>query len=332
MGWPLLERFPAVQAMAPVALCDLPTPVSPLPDIGTHCWAKRDDVSAHPYGGNKLRKLEWVLPEIRRQQARRVITLGATGTNAGLATALLCQREQLDCHIFTFPQPDSPVVRRNRAAMRAAGAIFHDRRSLLSAALGWYLHPGRLTKGHYFLYAGCSNPVATLAYANAMLELKQQVDAGLCPAPRDIVVAAGSGATVAGMLVGNLISGLNSRVHAIQVAQDRLGPFSVCNARLVTHMARQAWQQLALPEADFRTDSLHWHDRYLGPGYGHPTAASRDAITTGQANGLTLETTYSGKAFAAFCELAEHTSTPCLFWQTFNSQPVTLPANDTPTD
>ena len=158
MSWPLLNRFAHLASLAPVALCDLPTPMEPLPKQGPLCWVKRDDISAHPYGGNKLRKLEWVLGEIRQRPIKRVVTLGATGTNAGLATALLCEQEQLSCDIFTFPQPDSPVVHQNRQRIQRAGAQLHDRNNLLRAALGWYLHPGRLRGDHYFLYAGCPTP------------------------------------------------------------------------------------------------------------------------------------------------------------------------------
>lgn len=154
-----------------------------------------------------------------------------------------------------------------------------------------------------------------------MLELQQQIDDSLCPAPADIVVAAGSGATVAGLLVGNQLSGLNARIHAVQVAQDHLGPFSVCNARLVIRMARQCWQQLGLPREQFDSRFLQWHDDYLGTGYGHPTAASIQAVNAAAHSGLTLENTYTGKAFAAFLALANTAVQPCLFWNTFNSHP-----------
>ena len=296
MSWPLLTRFPHLANLAPVALCDLPTPVEPLPEQSPLCWVKRDDISAHPYGGNKLRKLEWILPDIRREDAHTVVTLGATGTNAGLATSLLCRNEGLQCDIFTFPQPDSPVV-------------------------SWYLHPGRLKRGYYFLYAGCSNPVATLGYVNAMLELKQQIDEGLCPAPAALVVAAGSCATAAGLLVGSQISGLNTRIHAVQVAPTRLGPFSVCNARLTLGMAHTAWQQLGEP-GELNPHLLHWHDNYLGKGYGQASELTRQAKTQAARQGLLVEDTYSGKAFAALSAISQQQPGPTLFWHTFNAHPL----------
>ena len=99
MPWPLLERYPELAMLNPSALCTLPTPVEPLPGLGANCWVKRDDISARPYGGNKLRKLEWILPDIRREDAHTVVTLGATGTNAGLATSCSPERRTAMRHL-----------------------------------------------------------------------------------------------------------------------------------------------------------------------------------------------------------------------------------------
>lgn len=125
--WPLLQRFAALQSLAPVALCQLPTPVQAVPGH-TSLWVKRDDLTRADQGGNKPRKLEFVLADIRRRGANRVITLGATGTNAGVATALMCQREGLACEVITFPQPDSDIVSLNQRLMRNAGARLSARR------------------------------------------------------------------------------------------------------------------------------------------------------------------------------------------------------------
>ncbi|MGB1220320.1 MAG: pyridoxal-phosphate dependent enzyme, partial [Alcanivoracaceae bacterium] len=142
---PLLNRFPQLRAsLAPTPLCDLPTPVQHLSSLGGHAWVKRDDLTASEYGGNKMRKLEFILADMDRHKARHVVTLGATGTNAGVAAALACHNTGRSCDIFTFPQPDTDTVRKNRALMEHYGARCLPRRNLLSAALGWYLHPGRL--------------------------------------------------------------------------------------------------------------------------------------------------------------------------------------------
>lgn len=319
-SWPLFERFPVLSVLKPVALCDLPTPVEHLAGLASNAWLKRDDLTRTDQGGNKPRKLEFVLADIRRRKAKRVITLGATGTNAGVATALMCHREGLRCEVITFPQPDTAVVRANHQAMLDAGARLRARHSLLGAALNWYLHPRRLDPSSYFLYAGCSNPVATYAYINAALELAEQIGQGKLPKPAEIVVAAGSGATVAGLCVGAALALPGTRIHAVQVAPGKLGPFSVCHPDTINAMRRRAWKDLrrlepALPASP--ADNLTWHDEYLGPGYGESTPAAASAMKSGATAGLTLETTYSGKSFACFLDRLEQADGDVLFWQTY---------------
>lgn len=317
--FPLLQRFPALSALQPVSLCTLPTPVAQFPDKAT-LWVKRDDLTREDQGGNKPRKLEFVLADIRRRGADRVITLGATGTNAGVATALLCQRENLACEVITFPQPDSDIVRLNQQLMRSAGATLTPRDSLFKAALNWYLHPRRLDRNSYFLYAGCSAPVATFAYVNAMLELAGQIAAGAMPAPAHIVVAAGSGATVAGIIAGAALVLPEAKIHAVQVAPDKVGPFSACHPQVVEKMVATVWRSLRAADASLPQQCSarwQWHAEQFGDGYGVATAASRAAISEAEKSGLSLETTYSGKAFATALALTEQHRDPVLFWQTF---------------
>jgi D-cysteine desulfhydrase len=319
LHFPLLQRFPALSALQPIPLCNLPTPVETFPGKAT-LWIKRDDLTREDQGGNKPRKLEFVLADIRRRDADRVITLGATGTNAGVATALMCQRENLACEVITFPQPDSDIVRLNQQLMRGAGASLTARGSLFAAALNWYLHPRRLDRKSYFLYAGCSAPVATFAYVNAMLELAGQIDAGALPAPAHIVVAAGSGATVAGIIAGAALVLPAAEIHAVQVAPDRVGPFTACHPQVVEKMVATVWQSLRTADASLPEQCptrWQWHEDQFGDGYGVATPASRAAISEASQSGLALETTYSGKAFATALALTKQHRSPVLFWQTF---------------
>ncbi|MFN3712301.1 MAG: 1-aminocyclopropane-1-carboxylate deaminase/D-cysteine desulfhydrase [Alcanivoracaceae bacterium] len=317
--FPLLTRFPILAPLAPVSLCNTPTPLQTYAGC-SNLLIKRDDLSRDDQGGNKPRKLEFVLADIRRRRATRVITLGATGTNAGVATALLCQREGLHCDVITFPQPDSDIVQLNQALMHEAGARLVARQSLFTAALSWYLHPRRLDPRCYFLYAGCSAPVATFAYVNAMLELARQLRELQQSAPAHIVVAAGSGATVAGIIAGAALVMPETRVHAVQVAPARVGPFVACHPQVVETMVKQVWHSLHAADPSLaRQCPTHWqwHDEFYGEGYGVGTDASRQALIEGAGNGLLLEHTYSGKAFAAALKLAEQHPSTVLFWQTF---------------
>jgi D-cysteine desulfhydrase len=318
-SFPLLTRFPVLAPLAPVALCNTPTPLEPFAGR-SNLWIKRDDLSRDDQGGNKPRKLEFVLADIRRRRATRVITLGATGTNAGVATALMCQREGLRCDVITFPQPDSDIVQLNQALMREAGAQLIPRQTLLMAALNWYLHPRRFDPRCYFLYAGCSAPVATFGYVNAMLELAQQWHEHHQSAPAHIVVAAGSGATVAGIIAGAALVMPDTEIHAIQVAPAKVGPFTACHPDVVRTMVKQVWHSLRAADPSLPGQCptrWQWHDEFYGEGYGASTDLSQRALTLGAEHGLALEHTYSAKAFAAAKALAEQHPEKVLFWQTF---------------
>ncbi|MES2919022.1 MAG: pyridoxal-phosphate dependent enzyme [Pseudomonadota bacterium] len=325
--WPLFDAFPALAPLlAPVALATTPTPGEPLPCFGAQAWIKRDDLSHAVYGGNKVRKLEFVLADMRRRRARAVYTLGATGTNAGIAASMVCAAEGLPCTIISFPQPESATVASNRQWLAHFQARFEARPTLWSAVLRYYLHPARLNPRNYFLFAGCSNPVSTFGYVNAIFELREQIRAGHCPEPQEIVVAVSSASTLAGLTLGVALAGLSTRVTGVRVAAERLGPFAACTPGVVEKLERQALALLhaagaarelnAAPEATLIGE-------YFGSGYGEATPAASAAIATfRERSGLALEGTYSGKAAAAFLDRLRHATGPVLFWNTFNSRPL----------
>lgn len=325
--WPLFDAFPALAPLlAPVALAATPTPVEALPCFGAQAWIKRDDLSHASYGGNKVRKLEFVLAEMRRRRARAVYTLGATGTNAGIAASMVCADEGIPCTIITFPQTESATVARNRQWLAHFHARQEPRPTLWSAVLRYYLHPARLNPRNYFLFAGCSNPVSTFGYVNAIFELREQIRAGRCPEPQEIVVAVSSASTLAGLTLGVALAGLSTRVTGVRVAADRLGPFAACTPGVVEKLERQA---LALMHAAGAAGNLRQAPaatlvgEYFGSGYGETTAAATAAIAVfRERTGLELEGTYSGKAAAAFLDRLRDATGPVLFWNTFNSRPL----------
>ncbi|MDQ8038063.1 MAG: pyridoxal-phosphate dependent enzyme [Pedobacter sp.] len=325
--WPLFAAFPGLEAaLQPEALAALPTPVEAIPALGAKAWIKRDDISHPVYGGNKIRKLEFVLADIRRKKSRHVITFGATGTNAGIAASMICRDAGLPCTIITFPQPETATVQQNRKWLQHFGAGLQARSSLWQAVLSFYLHPGRLRSDNYFLFAGCSNPVSTFGYLNAVFELREQIEAGLCPEPADIVVAVSSASTLAGLNLGVALAGLKSRVHGIRVAAEKLGPFAACTPAVVEKMQSDAlrfMQTQGVHMPAFTLPAVNMDGTYFGSGYGEGTekAAQAMRIMT-QASGLPLESTYSGKAAAAFLDRLATATQPVLFWNTFNSRPL----------
>lgn len=324
--WPLLQNYPALASVLdPVALASLPTPVAALPAFGPQAWIKRDDLTHPVYGGNKIRKLEFVLADMRRRQVDHVITLGATGTNSGIATSMVCAQEKLPCTILMFPQPDSPTVQANQRWMQHFGAHMEHHGSLWGAVLHYYLHPQRLRRKTYFLFAGCSNPVSTFGYVNAAFELREQICSGECPEPGEIIVPVSSASTLAGLTLGVALAGLDTRVTGIRVAAEKLGPFAACTPGVVEGLEQAALAIMrphvpALPLT--KAPPVSMNGDYFGPGYGDSTPAATTAITAFRDHtGLTLESTYSGKAAAAFVDRLGTATRPVLFWNTFNSRP-----------
>lgn len=322
--WPLFDAFPSLaSSLAPLPLCTLPTPVEALPSFGNNAWIKRDDLTHGEYGGNKLRKLEFVAAEMRARNTRRVYTFGATGTNAGVAAAMVCRQLGIGCTVFTFDQPPSGTVEKNQALMRHYGAHLVHVGPLWATALCWYAHPRRLDPRSYFLFAGCSNPVATFGYANAAFELRVQVEAGLCPMPAEIIVAAGSAATLAGLTLGCSLAGMPTRVVGVRVAPAKVGPFDACTPAVVTAMMASALKRVTATNPHGKLHTLPdviLRDDWYGAGYGIATTAGDMALKNARAAGIDLEQTYSAKAFAAFEERLSRAGGPVLFWNTYSSR------------
>lgn len=323
---PLFEAYPTLgDALPCVELAELPTPVMPFGESGRG-WIKRDDLTHPLYGGNKIRKLEFIVGEWRAKNVREVITFGAIGTNAGLATALAGHLEGINCRVLLFDQPVSATVRANLGAMRQLGARLDYCGSLFRTVLTYYLHPKRLLPGHYFLFAGCANPAATFAYINAAFELQEQIRQGQLPEPTEIIVPVGSSSTLAGLSLGVQLCGLKTRVIGVRVAPSHLGPFPAWTTGTVFTQIRAAHAFLKkhLPHMTFpEPGQPELRDDYYGPGYGEPTPEALAAIERFMAStGLALEQTYSGKAAACFLDRLEAASGPVLFWNTFNSRPM----------
>jgi D-cysteine desulfhydrase len=316
-----------VRQVAPLGLGDWPTPVVALDGLGAELYVKRDDLSSALYGGNKVRKLEWLLGAARRAGAHTVVTMGGVGSNHLLATALHGRAHGLRTVGVVFDQPDTEAVRRNAAADRGAGVelVACGSKYALPAAVAWTMARLRLAelRPPVLIPGGGSSPLGALGFVNAGLELAGQVRAGALPEPRAVFVPYGTGGTAVGLALGLQLGGLASRVVAVRVIDRLLAnrPRLEALARRVRRLLRRWAPGLALPARP--AANLELRHGYIGAGYGHPTPAAEAAVAAfAERAGLRLETTYSGKAAAALLDTAASQPGPLLFWHTYSAADI----------
>jgi D-cysteine desulfhydrase len=324
----LFAHYPTLGERLPwEPLLSGPTPIELSPGLADGVWVKRDDLTSRVYGGNKVRKLEFLLADARARGHRSLLTVGATGSNHVLATALFGRALGFAAtHAVLFPQPaGADVARKERAFAEAAvGAARVPGKLLVPFGAAWRAAIA-LARGQgrpYLIGPGGSSPLGSLGYVAAGLELAAQVRAGECPAPSEIWVPVGSGGTAAGLLVGLRLAGLSARLHAVQVVER---PW--VSAGGVVRLARRIAALLVGLGVDlpprarrYRTDDLVLVTDQLGPGYAHPTPASKDACARAADAGLVLDTTYAGKTLAGL--LARPAAGPRLFWLTYFGSPT----------
>jgi D-cysteine desulfhydrase len=280
---------------------------------------KRDDESALPYGGNKARKLEWLLGRARAGGRTRVVTFGALGTNHGLATALYAARAGLACDLVLVDQPVDERVRRRLLQFVAAGARIHYGGSVWGAALRTVGLLARHPRA-FPIWIGGSSPVGVLGFVDAGLELARQVQAGELPEPERIYVAVGTGGSAAGLALALGIAGLRSRVVGVLVTdRGTLEP----SPRRIERLARRTAALLVRAGAALEPGRIalcmELDADHRGTGYGHPTPGATEAVRrAGEEAGLRLETTYTGKTLAALLARESGRSEPILFWNTYS--------------
>jgi D-cysteine desulfhydrase family pyridoxal phosphate-dependent enzyme len=277
----------------------LPTAVEPMPRLsahlgGVHLWVKRDDQTGIAFGGNKTRKLEFLLAEAQSHGARTLITWGAAQSNHCRQTAGAAARNGLACI----------VVLRGTAPPQTTGNILLDR--LLGAEVVWAgdHDPGVVAKETfdrawqdgrrpYLIPYGGSNPIGASAYAAAMGEFLDQA----IPVDR-IVFASSSGGTQSGLVVGARLFGFQGKITGISVDQ----PATV----LCEQIAKLATETASLLGHDFtfRPVDIEVNDRFLGGGYAVMGELEKEAIRTfARLEGLILDPVYTGRAGGGLMQL-----------------------------
>ncbi len=338
---PLFEQYHLLGEKLPhISLGEFPTPVQRLERLGTelgvgHLYIKRDDLSAKLYGGNKPRKLEFILGNAIRSGVREVMTFGGAGSNHALATTICAQYVGLKSISMLVPQPNARYVRDNLllghyygAELHSCGAELESVRNLPLVCLAtmYQLIHRRLKSGcfPYLIPPGGSSPLGVTGFVNAAFELRKQIANDEMPEPEYIYVACGTLGTAAGLLLGLRVAKLNSRVVSVRVTSEKF-----VNTRRMIKLINRTNSLIhsldhSFPIFEFSaTDADIRHD-YFGKRYALFTKEAMEAVSLmRECEGIKLDGTYTGKALAALIDDAKNESLrgkSVLFWNTLNSR------------
>lgn len=338
---PLFERFPLLQDKLPyVPLGEFPTPVQKLDKLGgelgmNHLYIKRDDLSGRVYGGNKPRKLEFLLGSTLRDKSREVITFGGAGSNHALATAIYARQIGLKSISMLMPQPNAHYVRRNLLMSHYCGAEMHPcgrelqsrgNMPLVFWATTYELIRHKLKSGHFpgLIPPGGSSPLGAVGFVNAAFELKSQIVNGDLPEPDFIYVATGTMGTAAGLMLGLRAADLKSRLVPVRVTS-----ITFVNTEAMVNLIEKTGALLrgaepSFPSFEFPERDIDIRHGFFGQQYALFTRESMEAVTRmRESEGIKLDGTYTGKAFAAIIEDSrkeDWRGKVVLFWNTLNSR------------
>jgi len=277
--------------MPTLALGNWPTPVRRIEGcsrtLGTEVWAKAEDGSG-TWSGNKVRKLEYLLGDAVRRGYESVTTYGVGSSTWCAATARYATASGLGARMFLAGR----VPDRLRELYVDADARVVELPGHPSLPLAYVAARARSVGSAALLPAGGSGGIGDLGSARAGAEIAASVAADEMPEPSTVFVAAGTGGTAAGLVVGLAASRLATRVVAVRVTPRPLGTRWLISRRIAA--LRSAAEVDAAPEPAFEIDA-----RFHRPGYGRPNQASAEAAALASDDGLELDATYAAKAFAA---------------------------------
>jgi L-cysteate sulfo-lyase len=287
-----------------------PTPIDPVDRLHAGLLIKRDDAIPFGFGGNKVRKLRLVAAQAIADGADTLITTGGVQSNHARATASVAAKMGLGC-VLVANGAAQPKPTANALLNRLLGAEvrYVDRREDRAAAMEKAAEELR-RKGRrpYVIPLGASTPLGAAAFALSIGELLEQM-----PAPDAIVCSTSSGGTQAGLIAGCALHGCTTRI--IGISADDPAPAITAAIRGIL----DGLERLLDAPAAFRDAPIEVDDRFVGDGYGIPTAASTEAIElTARREAIFLDPTYTAKAMAGLLARlrARQLTGTVLFWHT----------------
>ena len=312
-----------IESRARFPLAQLPTPIEELKSLsrelgGPELLIKRDDQTGLALGGNKTRKLEFLVGQALEQGADTLITAGAAQSNHCRQTAAAAARAGLRCELLlNGTKPELPN-----------GNLLLD--ELLGARIHWVQRFERETKlgelsdqlrregkKPYVIPVGGSNGVGATGYVLAMIELVEQLK-GINRRIDHIVFASSSGGTQAGIVVGAKVTGFDGRLHGVSIDKDNRD--GAIYEDELADIANETAKYIDF-DAQFTAEDFNVEYGYLGGGYGVVSDLERGAIRLlASREGIVLDPVYTGRAMGALIDLIRQKAFPpdetVLFWHT----------------
>ena len=295
-------------------------------------WVKHDDLTAEIYGGNKIRKLEFLLADALQRGCSTILTFGGMGSNHALATSINCQRLGLQCVVVLTPEPATDAVRRTLRYHQQLGTrlelaeTYADVRATAERVIT------ELGEQHVCeIPFGGSSWLGTIGFVNAAFELEAQIRAGEMSRPDRIYVGCGTTSTAAGLALGFALTGTPIEIEGVQVTPDSMQPAKRC-AELYNQTSVELHRldsSVVMPSPD--SYAVNVRRDQLGEGYAIPTTAAQEAAELMHLETMRASLTYTAKAMAALVADARAgllQDKRVLFWNTYNSRPIPHLAND----
>lgn len=293
-----------LDALPRASLAHLPTPLEEMPRLsaalgGPRLFVKRDDCTGLGTGGNKTRKLEFLVADAQAKGADTLVTNGGVQSNHCRQTAAAAARTGMDC-VLVLQRGFSDEETGNLLLDRILGAqvvLIDAAANLADAVAEAAAELERSGKTPYVIPTGGSNGVGAMGYANAIREIAvQAVELGL--GFDAIVTASGSGGTQGGLVVGKKLFDQPAQIVGISDGEP-----SEELTEMILEVASDAERVLGRP-LGLSSDDVRVFDEYYGEGYGIPTPEMVEAVhLVARSEGILLDPVYSGKAMAGLLDL-----------------------------
>ena len=301
-----------------IVLGSFPTPIQPAQNLSEHAnrriLIKRDDLSGLALGGNKVRKLEYLMADAIERGFDTVVSTGYLQSNNVVQTAAAAARVGFQSvSVLEANKPEQTLGNVLLASYLGSEVVYTDGRprdEVIAATQTRIENAGRRP---YILPPGGSTPVGVAGFVDAAAEVKDQLSSHEEDVDA-IVLATGTGGTQAGLILGNQLAGSNVHVYGLSIGKSQM--------ELMETIPRLVRETAGLLDCNWN-DTGHWEvrDEFVGAGYAQPDAQDFRIINlVAQLEGIFLDPVYTGRAMRGLIELLQRDAIPgtgsVLFWHT----------------